>query len=80
MALLSERLFQPSKKPPARAILRGEHADAGAAANDIWVVEKVDDIEAERDRLAPGRRKFMRQTQVHLSVGRDMIGVGEAAA
>ena len=43
------------------------------------MVEDIDDVEAEGQRLIKDRSDLTRKTKVDLRVGRDMRGVGEAA-
>ena len=79
---ISERNRESSEETAARAILRREDADAAAATDQIYLVQQVDDVEAQLQR---SRRivdvEFMSQPEVDLGIARRVIAVrnGEAA-
>src|ERR1700685_56780 len=64
----------------ARAVLRREHADAGAASDLIDGVEQVHDVEAHRHRFAVGLCEFVGDAGVELHIRRFAADVGVARA
>src|SRR5947209_12519621 len=78
--MVSKPLRHAAEKAAARAELRGEDADAGAVAQLIDVIEHVDDVEAQRQRLHAGYWHFLREPEINLRVRRHVLGVGEARA
>src|SRR5271156_5965622 len=75
-----EFLADSEKIASARAELRREHADAGAASDLVDCVEQIDDIEANRQRLAVGRGECVRDTGIELRIGRQVVDIGIALA
>jgi hypothetical protein len=59
-------------------VLRGEDADARTVAQLVDVIDHVDDVEAQRQRLHAGHGHVLRQPGIDLRGGRHVLGVGEA--
>src|ERR1700728_4399970 len=73
----SQFLRKSDKITAARAELRGEHADAGAVAQFVNLVEQVDDVEAHGEEFVVRRPlEVVRHARVHHGIGRRVQGIG----
>ena len=64
----------------ARAVLRREHADAGAVAQLVDLVEQVDDVEAHGQRLVVRRpSEIVRNAGIDHRIGRGVQRIGHEA-
>src|SRR5262249_28031834 len=60
-----------------RSELRSKHTNAGAAADLVDLVGQVDDVEPDRIRQSvPTVGELMRQAEIDLVIGRDVVAVG----
>src|ERR1035437_8957672 len=78
--LPSQFLRNSGEKTAAHSELRCEHADARAIPELVDGVEDVHDIEANRNRLPVGDRDLVRDLNIEIGVGGDMVGIGKSAA
>src|SRR6516162_8413409 len=77
----SELLRQADKDSTARPELWREHADAAAIAEFVDLIEQVDGVEPDCERLVFRRElEFARNADVHRGVRGHMIDIGEARA
>src|SRR5260221_4221261 len=79
-AMFQERLRHAREERATRAELRRAHADSGAVAQLVGLVEQVDHREPEIDFPESGKVERLDQPQVHVGVPRQVLGVGKAFA
>ena len=65
-------LSEAQEEAAARAVLRGEDANAGAIAKLIDVIEKIDHVEAHREGPPIRHDEFVAEAEVELGVAGDM--------
>src|SRR5882724_11949621 len=75
----SEPLAQAGEERAPDAELRRPDADAGAVAQLVFLVEQIEDVDPRRQVAEPLGREAIGRAEVGLEIGRQALGVGEAA-
>ena len=76
---VKDRLRQPEEEAAPGAELRRAHADAGAVADFIDLVEEIDDVEARRQALPAHQREVLADAEIDRDIVRHMIAIGRRA-
>ena len=74
-----EPLRQTGEKGAARAELRVAHANSGAVADLIDLIEQVEDVEPQLETLIDPSLYRLNNAQIHLLIAGQAVAVGDGA-
>src|SRR5579862_7231119 len=76
----SELPGEPTKEAASRTELRRKHTDPRAAADLVFLVQQIDDVESRGEGSTGAKVKLMAHAQVNLSVTWRMVPVGDGCS